>query len=246
MARWFRRITGLSFREQLVTNGDSLGASFTSPSRSVGRMSVPRPFQRSSLLTSKPFAAVLSSSPWSVTDLLNSPPAEERMGGREGRERPGLLRIWVGAGPARRVAHAPCLCLDRPEKRGPDRVGSVPCFVPRSRTGSRRPSCSRSSSHNVVQVGSRTDRRSPVHTEAARPAETGRRPAASRVHHKAWRLVRQRPPNRPTSAPALHQRTVSASGRTSDHRIEALEHRVSGRRMREAVPHRHRRSGHRR
>jgi hypothetical protein len=35
------------------------------------------------------------------------PPAEERMGGGEGRERPGLPRIWVGTGPASRVAHAP-------------------------------------------------------------------------------------------------------------------------------------------
>ena len=66
-------------------------------------------------------------------------------------------------------------------------------------------------------VGSRTDGRSPVHTEAARPAETGRRPAARRVHHAARRLVRQHPPDRPTSAPAVHQRTVSTSGRHSDH-----------------------------
>jgi hypothetical protein len=50
------------------------------------------------------------------------PPAEERMGGGEGRERPGLPRIWVGTGPASRVAHAPCRCPDRPEKRGPDRA----------------------------------------------------------------------------------------------------------------------------
>jgi hypothetical protein len=39
-----------------------------------------------------------------------------------GRERPGLPRIWVGTGPASRVAHAPCRCPDRPEKRGPDRA----------------------------------------------------------------------------------------------------------------------------
>lgn len=44
------------------------------------------------------------------------------MGGGEGRERPGLPRIWVGTSPASRVAHAPCPCPDRPEKRGPDRV----------------------------------------------------------------------------------------------------------------------------
>ena len=50
------------------------------------------------------------------------PPAEERKGGREGRERPGLPRIWVGTGPASRVAHAPYQRPDRPDKRGPDRV----------------------------------------------------------------------------------------------------------------------------
>ena len=49
------------------------------------------------------------------------PPAEKKED-REGRERPGLPRIWVGTGPASRVAHAPCPCPDRPEKRGPDRV----------------------------------------------------------------------------------------------------------------------------
>jgi hypothetical protein len=54
--------------------------------------------------------------------LPAGPPAEERMGGGEGRERPGLPRIWVGTGPASRVAHAPCQCPDRPDKRGPDRV----------------------------------------------------------------------------------------------------------------------------
>ena len=54
--------------------------------------------------------------------LPAGPPAEERMGGREGRERPGLPHIWVGTGPASRVAHAPCPCPDRPEKRGPDRA----------------------------------------------------------------------------------------------------------------------------
>jgi hypothetical protein len=54
--------------------------------------------------------------------LPAGPPAEDRKGGREGRERPGLPRIWVGAGPASRVAHAPCQRSDRPEKRGPDRV----------------------------------------------------------------------------------------------------------------------------
>ena len=107
--------------------------------------------------------------------LPAGPPAEERMGGGEGRERPGLPRIWVGTGPASRVAHAPCQCPDRPDKRGPDRVQIrtrlraqiqitiAPAVVlaielARCRT-----------------VGSRTDGRSPVHTEAARPAETGRR-----------------------------------------------------------------------
>ena len=50
------------------------------------------------------------------------PPAEERMGGGEGRERPGFPRIWAGTGPASRVAHAPCQRPDRPDKRGPDRV----------------------------------------------------------------------------------------------------------------------------
>ena len=50
------------------------------------------------------------------------PPAEEKKGGGEGRERPGLPRIWVGTGPASRVAHAPCQRPDRPDKRGPDRV----------------------------------------------------------------------------------------------------------------------------
>ena len=145
--------------------------------------------------------------------LPAGPPAEERMEGREGRERPGLPRIWVGTGPASRVAHAPCQCPDRPDKRGPDRVQIrtrlraqiqitiAPAVVlaiklARCRT-----------------VGSRTDGRSPVHTEAARPAETGRRLAARRVHHAARRLVRQHPPDRPTSAPAIHQRTVSTSGR---------------------------------
>ena len=49
-------------------------------------------------------------------------PLKRRMGGREGRERPDLPRIWVGAGPASRVAHAPCHRPDRPDKRGPDRV----------------------------------------------------------------------------------------------------------------------------
>ena len=54
--------------------------------------------------------------------LPAGPPAEERMGGREGRERPGLPRIWVGTGPASRVAHAPCQRSDCPDTRGPDRV----------------------------------------------------------------------------------------------------------------------------
>ena len=54
--------------------------------------------------------------------LPAGPPAEERMGGGVGRERPGLPRIWVGSGPASRVAHAPCQCPDRPDKRGPDQV----------------------------------------------------------------------------------------------------------------------------
>ena len=94
---------------------------------------------------------------------------------------------------------------------------SAPSCVHRSRSRSRRPSCSRSSSARCRTVGSRTDGRSPVHTEAARPAETGRRPAARRVHDAARRLVRQHPPDRPTSAPAVHQRTVSTSGRHSDH-----------------------------
>ena len=52
-------------------------------------------------------------------------------------------------------------------------------------------------------------------------AETGRRPAGRRVHHAARRLVRQHPPDRPTSAPAVHQRTVSTSGRHSDSRRQA-------------------------
>jgi len=50
------------------------------------------------------------------------PPTERGIGDGEGRERPGLPRIWVGTGPASRVAHAPCPCPDRPEKRGPDRA----------------------------------------------------------------------------------------------------------------------------
>lgn len=50
------------------------------------------------------------------------PPAEERKGGGGGRERPGLPPIWVGTGPASRVAHAPCQCPDRPDKCGPDGV----------------------------------------------------------------------------------------------------------------------------
>ena len=54
--------------------------------------------------------------------LPAGPPAEEREEGREGRERPGLPRIWVVAGPASRVAHAPCRCPDRPDKRGPNCV----------------------------------------------------------------------------------------------------------------------------
>jgi hypothetical protein len=54
--------------------------------------------------------------------LPTRPPAQERMGGGKGRERPGHPRIWVGTGPASRVAHAPCQCPDRPDKRGPDRV----------------------------------------------------------------------------------------------------------------------------
>jgi hypothetical protein len=104
------------------------------------------------------------------------PPTGERMGGRKGRERPGLPRpglprIWVGTGPASRVAHAPSQRPDRPDKRGPDcgQIGAefrakidvvievmiAPAVVlvielPRCRT-----------------VGSRTDGRSPVHTEAA-------------------------------------------------------------------------------
>jgi hypothetical protein len=94
--------------------------------------------------------------------LPAGPPAEEKMGGGEGRERPGLPRIWVGTGPASRVAHAPCQCQDCPDKRGPDRVQFhapieltiAPAVVlaielPRCRT-----------------VGSRTNGRSPVHAEA--------------------------------------------------------------------------------
>jgi hypothetical protein len=50
------------------------------------------------------------------------PPSGDGKGGREGRERPGLPRIWVDTGPASRVAHTPCQCSDRPDKRGPDRV----------------------------------------------------------------------------------------------------------------------------
>ena len=177
--------------------------------------------------------------------LPAGPPAEERKGGGEGRERPGLPRIWVGTGPASRVAHAPCQCPDRPDKRGPDRVQIrtqlraqiqitiAPAVVlaielPRCRT-----------------VGSRTDGRSPVHTEAARPAETGRRLAARRVHDAARRLVRQHPADRPTSASAFHQRTVSTSGRHSDPRSEAPGHGVSGCGVRKAVHRRRRRRGHR-
>ena len=102
----------------------------------------------------------------------------------------------------------PCQCPDRPDKRGPDRVQIrtwlrariqitlAPAVVlvielPRCRT-----------------VGSRTDGRSPVYAEAARSIETGRRLAARRVHDPAWRLVWQRSPDRPASAPAVHQRTV--------------------------------------
>lgn len=44
----------------------------------------------------------------------------------------------------------------------------------------------------------KTDGRSPVHTEAAGPAETGRRLAGRRVLHAARRLVRQHSPDRPT------------------------------------------------
>jgi len=47
------------------------------------------------------------------------PPTEDRKEGREGRERPGLPRAWAVPGPASRVAHAPCLWSDCPDKRGP-------------------------------------------------------------------------------------------------------------------------------
>ena len=85
-----------------------------------------------------------------------------------------------------------------------------------------------------------------VHTEVARPSETGRRPAPRRIDHQARRLVRQRPPNRPTSAPALHQRAISTSGHPANPRREAAGHGASGRSVRKVGRRWHRRSGHRR
>jgi hypothetical protein len=83
--------------------------------------------------------------------LPAGPPVEERMGGSEGRERPGFPRIWVGTGPASRVAHAPCQRPDRPDNAARIASRSVPGCVRRSRSRSRRPSCSRSSWHNVAR-----------------------------------------------------------------------------------------------
>ena len=45
---------------------------------------------------------------------------------------PASRDIWLVHGPASRVAHAPCRCPDRPDKRGPDRVQIRPGFVRRS------------------------------------------------------------------------------------------------------------------
>ena len=50
------------------------------------------------------------------------PPDGDGDGGKGGRERPGLPRIWVGTGPASRVSHAPCRWSVCPDKCGPDRV----------------------------------------------------------------------------------------------------------------------------
>src|SRR5687767_13603323 len=133
--------------------------------------------------------------------LPAGPPAEEEKEGREGRERPGLPRIWVGTGPASRVAHAPCQRPDRPDKRGQDRVqirtrlrAQIQIMIaPAVVLVIELPRC--------LTVGSRTDGRSPVHTEAARAAETVRRSAGRRVHDQARRLVWQHTPDRPTPAP---------------------------------------------
>ena len=114
--------------------------------------------------------------------LPAGPPAEERMGGGEGRERPGLPRIWVDTGPASRVAHAPCQRPDCPDERGPDRVQIGAQFRAQIQVMNPVGHRARDQVARCRTVGSPTDGRSPVHTEAACPAETGRRPAARRVH----------------------------------------------------------------
>ena len=74
--------------------------------------------------------------------LPAGPPAEERMGGGEGRERPGLPRIWVGQ--ARRAGSLTPRVSVQIVRTNAARIASrsAPGCVHRSRSRSRRPSCS--------------------------------------------------------------------------------------------------------
>jgi hypothetical protein len=78
------------------------------------------------------------------------PPDGDGDGGREGRERPGLPRIWVGPGPASRVAHAPCRWQFVRTNAARIESRSAPSFCARASSRSCRPTCSRSNSRDVV------------------------------------------------------------------------------------------------
>jgi hypothetical protein len=110
----------------------------------------------------------------------------------------------------------PCQCPGCPDKCGQDAFGPPTCsctdpgpIMPAAVFAIETPRCR--------TVASRTDGRSPVHAEAARPAETNVPLAGCRIHHATRRLVRQPPPDRPPSASVIHQRTVTTSGRTTHH-----------------------------
>ena len=145
---------------------------------------------------------------WGVSDPASRASRSSRTR-RAGSLTPRVGGQFVRTNAARmRPDRRPVSCADPRH----DRVGVVLAIkLPRCRT-----------------VGSRTDGRSTVHTEAARPAETGRRLADRRVHDAAWRLVRQHLADRSAPALAIHQRAVSTSGRHSYQRGKTARHSVSG------------------
>jgi hypothetical protein len=93
------------------------------------------------------------------------PLVEDMDGGREGRERPGLPRIWVVTGLASRVAHARCQRPNRPDNRGPDPVQICAQFRAQTQGAIRAGHVPTIRLRGYRTVGQRTDGRSPVHTE---------------------------------------------------------------------------------